>query len=48
MVELVYVRRWEKRNRCNAYWRIVKVCVGSIGHGGIETFWVQNLYKFGL
>ena len=39
-------KRWEKRNRSNIYWRVVKVCAGSIEIGilkhfaswGIETF----------
>ena len=38
MVETLRVRRWEKRNRFNFYWGVVKVCVGSIQYGGIETF----------
>ena len=38
MVGLVRVRRWEKRNRSNVYWRVVKVCVDSIKFEGIETF----------
>ena len=31
------VRRWEQRSRSNVYWRVVKVCVGSIQYGVIET-----------
>ena len=51
MVEFLHVRRWEKINRINVYWGVVKVCVGSIRLGGIETFcllkyWAQNLYRF--
>ena len=30
MVELLSVRRWEKRNRSNFYWGAVKMSVGSI------------------
>ena len=28
----------EKSNRHNFYWRVLKVCVGSIKYGGLETF----------
>ena len=40
---------WEKRNRSNVYWRFVKMCVGSIRYGGIETFcWgVRRQYTVG-
>ena len=38
MVEFLCVRRWEKRNKTDFYRGVVKVCVRSIGHGGIETF----------
>ena len=38
MVEILHVRRWEKRNRTNFFWGIVKVFVGSVRHGDIETF----------
>ena len=37
MVRLMLDRRWEKSNRTNFYWRIMKVCVGSIQYEGIET-----------
>ena len=49
----VHVRRWEKRNRSNVYWRIMKVCVSSIQDGvlknftflGIEKIWtISSLY----
>ena len=30
MVGLVHVRRLEKGNRSDIYWRVIKVCVGSI------------------
>ena len=38
MVEFLRVRRWEKRNRTNFYSGVVKVCVGSVQHEGIEAF----------
>ena len=28
----------EEKNRSTFYWRVVKVCVGSVQYGGIETF----------
>ena len=35
-----YISEDEKnKNRTNFYWGVVKVCVGSIQYGGIETFW---------
>ena len=30
MVGLVHVKRREKRNRSDVYWRVVKVCVSNI------------------
>ena len=38
VVELLHTRRWEKRNRTDFYWRIVKVYLGNILYRGIETF----------
>ena len=38
MVKFLRFRRLEKRNRTDFYWRVIKVCVGSIQRGGIETF----------
>ena len=38
MVGLVLARRWEKRNRNDFYWRVIKVCVDIIQYGGVETF----------
>ena len=38
MAELEHARRWEKTNRSNVSWRVVKVCVSSMQYGGIETF----------
>ena len=38
MVGLVHVRKWEKRNRSDVYWGVLKVCTGSIQIGGIEAF----------
>ena len=38
MVEFLCVRKLEKRNRSNGYWRIVKVCVGSIRYEGLKHF----------
>ena len=32
MVGLVHTRRWEKINRSNGYWRVIKVCVSSMQH----------------
>ena len=32
-----------KKNRSNVYWSVVKMWVGSIQYGGIETFWAHNL-----
>ena len=29
----------KKRNRANFYWKVLKVCVGSMQYEGIETFW---------
>ena len=43
MVQLWHVRRWVKRNRTDFYWGVVKVCVGSMQDGGIETFWNRKL-----
>ena len=34
----MYVRRWERRNRYNVYWRVVKVRVGSIQYGVLKDF----------
>ena len=45
MVELLCVRRWEKRNRSNFYWGFVKVCVGSIPYGGIDKFCLRNYWN---
>ena len=45
MVELLCVRRWEKRNRSNFYWGFVKVCVGSIPYGGIDKFCFLNYWN---
>ena len=45
-------RIWEKKNRSNFNWRVVKVSVGSIlcggvlkhfGSWGIKTFWGESL-----
>ena len=47
MVRLVRVRRWEKRNRSNVYWGVIKVCFTSIklgGGGTISTFSERKLY----
>ena len=33
-----WVSEDEKKNRSNVYWRVLKVCVGSIQYGGIQTF----------
>ena len=38
MVEFLHARRWEKWNRTCISWRVVKVCVGIIWHGGIGIF----------
>ena len=54
MVGFVCVRWWEKRNRSNVNWRVVKVCVGLYNMGllkhfaslSIETFWAQDLWMF--
>ena len=35
---MVHVRRWEKRNRSNVYWKVAQVYVGSTQLGGIEVF----------
>ena len=44
MVELEHVRRWEKGNRSNIYWRVVKLCVGSIHYGTNEIFCPLGTY----
>ena len=45
MKELMLVRRWKKRNTIDFYWGVVKVSVGSIQYGVIETFWaILSLY----
>ena len=46
MEKFLHVRRWEKRNRTNFYWGVVKVFVGSIQYGDIETFLEKNLSDF--
>ena len=38
MVELLHVGKWEKKDRTEFYWGVVKVCVGSIQYEGTETF----------
>ena len=38
MVEILHVRRLEKRNRANFHWWVVEVYVGSMQYGGIERF----------
>ena len=45
MLRLVHVRRWEKRNRSNAYWEVVRVR-DSIQYGGIETFYLGVRYSY--
>ena len=42
MAEFLFVRKWEKGNRTNFYWAVVKAYVSSIQYGGIETFWDKN------
>ena len=42
MVEFLRLRRWEKINRSNFYWGVVKVCVGSIQCGVLKHF----VYEF--
>ena len=46
MVEVLCVRRREKRNRTNFYCGVVKVCVGSIQYRGIDTFWDRKLCMY--
>ena len=46
MVEFLHVERWEKWNRTNLYWGVVKECVGSIQYCGIKTFCVEVLKHF--
>ena len=48
MVRFLSLRRWDKRNRSNFYWGVVKVCVGSIKCGVIflseflvKIFWIN-------
>ena len=32
----------KKRNKSNVYWRVVKMCVGSMQYVGIETFYLLS------
>ena len=43
MVEFLRVRKWQKGNRTDFHGGVVKVCVGRIQYGGIETFWDRKL-----
>ena len=36
-------QKWEKIYRTKFYWVVVKVCVGSIQYGSIETLWDRKL-----
>ena len=38
MVGLLCVRRWEKRNRSNVCWRVMKESVGTIKMGILKHF----------
>ena len=37
-MEFLRVRRWEKRNKTDFYWEVLKATVGITRHVGIETF----------
>ena len=48
MVEFLLVRKWEKRNRTNFYWEVLKILlvrISSIQYGSTGTFWYRKLYK---
>ena len=50
MTGLVHVRRSEKINRSNVYWKVIKVRVGSILLGKKKCIWIlvhsyQNIYS---
>ena len=48
MVEFLRTKRWEKRNKTNFYWEVVKVGFSIIQYGGIETFWLEQKIVYEL
>ena len=44
MVEFLYVRGWEKRNRTNFYWVMLLVLVSGIQNQSFGTFYHMNTW----
>ena len=45
MVEFLYTRRWEKINKTDFYWGVVKVYADNVRHGGIWNILTVEVLK---